>query len=348
MHEIRAIDAHVAGAPVRLLVGGVPRPSGTTLAKRRHWLERHADQVRRTALLEPRGHHDLVGVLFTEPTISTADAGLVFMDAGGYPAISGAAIVAATTIALERGLITKAPDSGGEDGAGAQSESHTVRLDLETPLGLIVAAATVATHDGHTRVTSVQTTGVASYVADAGREVLIGGRRLRVDLAYSGAFYAIVDSEAVGIPIAGARLHDLRRVATEIVTALDGDAALVHPDRPGERALRGAIFTGPPLAEGAHLRSLSLLAHGGCDRSPSITDSGAVMSILHAMGLMQEGDDFVHEGLVGLPSHGRIVRQTRVADLPAIVPEVTASAWVVAEQTLIVADDDPLREGFTL
>ncbi len=339
--EFRVVDAHVAGAPVRLLVSGVPRPSGATMAKRLTWFERQADHVRRVTVLEPRGHRDLVGVMLMEPVSNGADAGLLFLDAGGYPALNGAAVMVAATIALERGLITKARLPG-------DSLDAIVGLAFDTLAGTVLAHAQIESAGDSTLVTSVTVTGVPSFVAYAGYDLSVGSRRFRVDLAYGGVFYAIVDSEAVGIPLVIDRLSDLRRLGAHICATLDGHEALVHPGGPGRSSLGGAIFTGPPQAPDAHLRSVTVVGHGGCDRSPGVTGTAAVMAVLHAMGLLQEGDEFVHEGLLGLPERGRVVRSTHVGDMPAIVPQVTGTAWITGEQTLLVDDDDPLRDGFRL
>ncbi len=334
------VNTHVGGAPVRMLLDGVPRPLGSTMMKRRAWFERHADNVRRATILEPRGSTDVVGVFLTEPTSESADAGLLFLDAGGYPVLNGAAVVAAVTIALERGLVTKA---GQLDLLGG---GEVVRLDFDTPAGLVVAQAQVSRQEGVTRVRSVRVTGVPSFVAQAGGSVAVGSRRLRVDIAFGGAFFAIVDSEAVGIPLTVKWLSELRRLGVEICAALDDTEGLTHPSEPGRRPLGGAIFTGPAEASDAHLRTVTIVPHGGCERSPSISSTSAVMAVLDAMGLLLDGSEFVHEGLLGVCERGRVLRHTRVGDYPAVVPEVTGCAWVTGDQTLVVDSADPLHEGF--
>ena len=50
-------------------------------------------------------------------------------------------------------------------------------------------------------MTSVAVTGVPSFVHSAGLPLRIGTRNVTVDIAFGGEFYAIADSEAIGIPI---------------------------------------------------------------------------------------------------------------------------------------------------
>ncbi|PYR05463.1 MAG: proline racemase, partial [Acidobacteria bacterium] len=40
MIELRTIDAHAAGEPLRLIVGGFPSPHGRTMLDKREWLKR--------------------------------------------------------------------------------------------------------------------------------------------------------------------------------------------------------------------------------------------------------------------------------------------------------------------
>src|SRR5439155_15320613 len=95
MHQVlKTIDAHVAGEPLRLIVDGAPRPIGKTMAQKRDWMKRHADGLRRTIVLEPRGHRDMCAAMLTEPVAPGSDAGVIFLHNDGYPAISGHGIVA--------------------------------------------------------------------------------------------------------------------------------------------------------------------------------------------------------------------------------------------------------------
>jgi len=68
MVTIRTLDAHVCGASLRLIVEGCPALRGRTMGEKRTSAGKLADAMRRTVLLEPRGHADLLGAVLTEPT----------------------------------------------------------------------------------------------------------------------------------------------------------------------------------------------------------------------------------------------------------------------------------------
>src|SRR5579859_4733976 len=110
MTELKTIDSHAAGEPLRLVVGGFPSPVGVTMSQKREWVKRHADHLRRALMLEPRGHADMYGALLTEPVSPGSHAGVLFMHNEGYSTMCGHGIIAVTTIALERGLLMPGGD----------------------------------------------------------------------------------------------------------------------------------------------------------------------------------------------------------------------------------------------
>jgi proline racemase len=169
-----------------------------------------------------------------------------------------------------------------------------------------------------------------------------------VDVAFGGAFYAIVDVEAVGLSIAADRLPDLRRVGMEIKHAVEAARQVVHPEDPGLTGIYGTIFTGPAHSEGADLRNVTIFADAEVDRSPCGTGTCAVMAVLDGMALLPDDRPFVHEGIVDTTFRGRVLRRTTVGEWPAIVPELEGSAWFTGEHHFVVDDADPLKDGFRL
>src|SRR5438874_11567649 len=129
MISVKTIDAHAAGEPLRLIVGGFPSPRGRTMLEKREWVRRHADHLRRALMLEPRGHADMYGAILTEPVAPGSDAGVLFMHNEGYSTMCGHGIVAVTTMALERRLL--------------MTGSRDPVVVYDSPAGAIRARATV-------------------------------------------------------------------------------------------------------------------------------------------------------------------------------------------------------------
>jgi proline racemase len=331
--RITTIDAHTAGEPLRLIVNGFPPVQGQTILEKREWIRENLDHLRTALMLEPRGHADMYGALLTEPERPDSDAGVLFMHNEGYSTMCGHGIIAVTTIAFERDLIVS---------------RRTGELMLDSPAGPIHARATMGHADGRPRVTSVSFTNVPSFVLHPAVPVRVGGRDVRADVAFGGAFYAIVDSEAAGIPVRQDRLDDLRRAGMEIKRAVEAVVRVAHPDEPGLHGIYGTIFTGPPSAAGADLRNVTIFADAEVDRSPCGTGTCAVMAVLSAMGLLGRDQTFTHESIIGSLFRGRVAAETAVGELPAIVPEIEGEAYITGENTFLIDERDPLRFGFRL
>jgi proline racemase len=339
MKPLKTVDAHAEGGPLRLVVDGFPAPRGKTMLERRDWAARHADHLRRSLMLEPRGHADMCGAVLTEPVSPGAHAGLLFMHNEGYGEMCGHGIIAVTTIVLERGLLMP-----GGDGA-------TVVFD--TPAGTIRARASSRVsgldnpREGDVvRVEHVSFLNVPSFVLHGGLSVKLGARHVRADVAFGGVFYAIVDSEAAGLPIDAAHVPELRRAGMEIKGAIDATRAIAHPIEPRLQGMHGTIFTSPPHDDRADLRTAAVFAAGAVDRSPSGTGAAAILAVLDAMGFVGGDRPFVCESVIGTRLALRVAGRTAVGDYEAIVPEIEGSAWIVGEQTFFVDEADPLALGF--
>ena len=326
--SLRTIDAHVGGQPTRLIVDGFPTPRGKTMSDKRVWAVRHADQIRRMLMHEPRGHLDMCGAVLTEPVSPGAHAGLLFMQGDGFPILAGDAIASVVTIALERGLI----EPGGD--------RSTIVFD--TPAGTI---RTRAERDG-VRVRRVAYTLPPSFVFTAGMDVAIDGRRIRADIAFGGLFYAIVDGESAGLPLDGRYLPDLRRVGRQITEAVEAAVTVNHPGDAALSGVCGTIFTAPSRDGAADLRNVTVFGAGGVDRSACGTGTAAVMAVIDAMGLLDDTRPFTHESLLDTTLAARVAGRTLVRDIPAIVVEVESSAYVTGEHTFVATADDPFRAGF--
>ena len=255
----------------------------------------------------------------------------------GYSTMCGHGIIAVTTLAIERGLVH--PRREGEN-------------VFDAPAGPVRASAHLAQANGANgvgrRVERVSFVNVPSFVLHPGLTVRVGSREVRADVAFGGAFYAIVDAESVGMSILPARLPDLRRLGMDIKRAVEAAVTVEHPLDGGLKGIYGTIFTGPPDREDADLKNVTIFADAEVDRSPCGTGTCAVMAVLDAMGLLAPGRDFCHESIVGTVFKGRVANRTQVGDSPAIVPELEGSAWITGEHTFLVDDRDPLHAGFRL
>jgi proline racemase len=330
--RFQTIDAHTGGEPLRLIVDGWPEPQGTTILEKREYAKRKQDHLRRVLMFEPRGHADMYGALLTKPERADSDTGVLFMHNEGYSLMCGHGIIALTKILCERqGPWSTVHRPGSAD--GSQS------LVFDAPAGQIKAQYAGG---------AVSFLNVPSFVLAAGVPVTIGARTMRVDVAFGGAFYAVVDAEAAGLAVVPSRLAELREMGDAISRAVEKLVKVVHPTETGLNGVYGTIFTGPPDAEGADLKNVTIFADKEVDRSPCGTGTCAVLSVLDAMGLASPEKPFVHESIVGSTFSARVSSRTTVGEFPAIVPELTGTASITGEHTFIVEPGDIFPKGFRL
>jgi proline racemase len=66
------------------------------------------------------------------------------------------------------------------------------------------------------------------------------------------------------------------------------------------------------------------------------------------MGLLAPGQSFTHESIIGTLFRGRVLEDTTLGELTAIVPEIEGEAYITGESTFLIDERDPLRHGFRL
>jgi proline racemase len=167
---------------------------------------------------------------------------------------------------------------------------------------------------------------VPAFVHSAGLPLRVGIRNITVDIAFGGEFYAIVDSEAIGVPIEMANGSVLVRMGREIKDAVESAIRVQHPRHADIRGIQGTMFTGPSRGA-ADLRSATVMDGEVLRRSPGFTATAALMAVLDAMGVLTEAHSFTHEGVIGTTLEGR-VGEREEGDLPAIVPIIEGSASI--------------------
>ncbi len=349
--KIEAVDTHVCGEPGRVIVGGVPDVPGETMFEKMKYLEREMDGLRKLMLREPRGYPAANCNLILPPTRPEADAGYVIMEQVEYPPMSGTNTIAVATVLIETGRV--------------KVEEPVTELTLESPAGLIRVRAEVAS--GKVKSVTFQNVPAFAVHLDAKIEVPQLGA-VTVDVAWGGMFYVIADAEPLGLRLTPDEAGDIVRVGEMIKAATQEQLDCVHPENPEVRGVTIAQLSAPPLHDGhssqprneVDRRNAVVVSTGELDwdkpsswtgvldRSPCGTGTCAKMATLHAKGELPLGQEFRHEGILGTVFTGKLLRETKVGDYPAVVPTLTGSAWITGYASYVVDPDDPFPEGFTV
>jgi len=329
-HTFSCIDGHTCGNPVRLVTGGAPRLDGATMIEKRAHFERDYDWIRTGLMFEPRGHDMMSGSFLYPPTSEDGDVSILFIETSGCLAMCGHGTIGTITFAIENGLV-----KGREPG----------RLKLDVPAGRVVAEYRM---DGP-HVEEVRITNVASFLHSEGLEVdcpRLGP--IRVDVAYGGNFYAIVEPQENYRDMADFTAGELVGMSPELRRRLNERYEFVHPEQPAIRGLSHILWTGAPRHPEAHARNAVFYGDKAIDRSPCGTGTSARMAQLAAKGRLKPGDDFVHESIIGSLFRGRVERAAEVAGRPAIIPSIGGWARMIGYNTIFIDDRDPFAHGFVV
>ena len=328
---ITVVGCHAGGEIGNVVTGGVLPPPGATVFEQMQALRRDGDGLRRLLLREPRGSVACHANLIVPSSRRDCDSGFIIMEPTEYPPMSGSNTICTATVLLETGMVE-------------MHEPETL-LRLEAPGGVVEVRARC--RDG--RCESVELTNVPSFAArlDAPLEV-DGLGTLTVDVAYGGMWYAIADAAALGFAIEPDEARDLSLAGERIRTAAREQLPCVHPENADIAGVSIVQIAGPWQGVGAVSRNAVVVSPGRLDRSATGTGLSARMAVLHARGLMKTGDGMTHASAIGSAFEGRIVEETRVGELQAIVPAIRGSAWITGISQLVVDQTDPFPEGYIL
>jgi trans-L-3-hydroxyproline dehydratase len=349
---LQTLELHCAGEPLRLIRTGYPQVPQGPILERRRWVEEHADWARRVLMYEPRGHRDMYGAVLLPPDRTDADIAVLFLHNAGYSTMCGHGIIALTTGLIEERLYPA-------------TEPVTV-IRYETPAGLVTATADIriGAHGGP-EVRLVRFYNVPAYrhqanivldvpgVALHGDAVARGG--IRVDLAFGGAYYGIVDAAELGLRVVPEQVDELTRVGAAITEQLRRDHTPTHPTEPDLGFVYGTIIvdTDPATSpdgrgRGATMRNVTVFADAEVDRSPCGSGTSALLAHLYAQGRLAIGQSIVNASITGEAFEARVEAEALVGDRPAVTTSVAGIGFVTGYGSYVVDERDPLGDGFLL
>ena len=327
---ISAVDSHTEGMPTRVVNGGVAPLPGTTMLERKLHFEAHLDDLRLLLMREPRGHAAMSGAILQPALRADCDWGVVFIEVSGCLPMCGHGTIGVATVLVETGMVEV-------------TEPETL-VRLDTPAGRVDARVEV--RDG--RAVSVALRNVPSFLLHRDRSVtLADGTELAYDLAYGGNFYALVDAAAAGVRVDPADAPRLIARGAEVMAAVEADCHPVHPLDDRIAGCHHVVFCAPGT-DGADADTATSIHPGWLDRSPCGTGTSARLAQLHARGELATGEPFVNASVIGTRFAGRVLEETTVGELPAVVPEIRGRAWVTGTAQYLLDPDDPFPTGFSL
>ena len=330
--SIEVVGCHAAGEIGDVIVAGVEPPPGATVWEQSRWIDQ--DQtLRRFMLNEPRGGVFKHVNLLVPATHPDADIGFIIMEPMFTPPMSGSNSICVTTVVLEMGIVDMV--------------EPVTTVVLEAPAGLV--EATAQCRDG--KVEQVTVRNVASFAANQDLQLDVAGYgTVRVDTAWGGDSFVMVDAEDVGLEILPEHGAALAELGQRIRTAANEQLRFEHPELdwpdfsfcqiagplerlgPGDFAMRNTVVIDP----------------GKLDRSPTGTGVSARLALLHAQGVVATGDTLRMRSIIDSEFVGVIEAETTIGALPAIIPTISGTAWRTGRYSYELDPTDPWPLGYRI
>lgn len=327
---LKTIDSHTEGEPTRIVYDGFPHLEGSTMMEKKQYLMKHYDFLRRAMMLEPRGHRDMFGAVLTSPVHEEADMGVIFMDSGGCLNMCGHGSIGTASMLVETGIV--------------KAQEPYTEVVLDAPSGLIRTKVHVV--DGHAVDVSIFNVPSFLYKKDLTVEVP-GYGPVTCDISFGGSFFAIVDATKLGLVLEPENIEAITDLGMKLRDTINRCVDIKHPTL-DISTVDLVEFYAPTSTPGADLRNCVIFGDAQADRSPCGTGTCAKLADLHARGLIGIGQPFVYEAITGSLFTGTVVRETELAGIPAIIPEINGSAHITGLNSWLIDESDPLTYGFLL
>ncbi|MAM39241.1 proline racemase family protein [uncultured Salinicola sp.] len=329
---IHSVSCHAEGEVGDVIVGGVTPPPGDTLWAQSRWIAR--DRTLRDFMLnEPRGgvfRHVNLLVPAKDPR---AQMGWIIMEPEDTPPMSGSNSLCVATVLLETGILPM-----------QEPETHLV---LEAPGGVIEVVARCESG----RVLDVTVRNLPAFVDQRDLQLEVPGLgTLRVDTAFGGDSFVIVDAEDLGFRLLPDEARELVEAGIRITNAVNDQFGFHHPANPDWRHVSFCQIAAPLTREGdAWLgRNTVAIQPGKLDRSPTGTGCSARMALLHAQGKLGLNETFIGESIIDSRFVCRLDGTTRVGDVAAVTPLIRGRAFITGTHQHTLDPQDPWPGGYRL
>ena len=331
-NAVGIVHCHAEGEVGDVIISGVAPPPGETIWQQAQWIARD-QSLRNFVLNEPRGGVFRHVNLLVPAMGSGAAMGFIIMEPEDTPPMSGSNSICVSTVLLETGIIT-------------MQEPET-RFTLEAPGGLVDVSAQCC--DGKAQRITVKN--VASFADQLDVHLEVEGiGTLKVDTAYGGDTYVIVDAESTGFEIRPDEARDICSVGTRITAAANEQLGFRHPANPDISGISFCQFTKPVFEEAGQRvgKNAVVIRPGKVDRSPTGTGLSARLAVMHKKEQAKVGDSLLARSIIDSEFLGRIEEEVQIGDRMAIRPSISGRAWLTGKSQMTLDRTDPWPGGYRL
>lgn len=264
---VHVVSCHAEGEVGDVIVGGVAPPPGETVWEQRAFIAQD-ETLRNFVLNEPRGGVFRHVNLLVPPKNPAADAAFIIMEPEDTPPMSGSNSICVSTVLLDSSILPM--------------QEPVTKLTLEAPGGLVQIKADCA----NGKAERITVHNVPSFADQLDLHIEVEGiGTLRVDTAFGGDSFVLVDAVDLGFEIVPEEGADLASFGARITDAANEQLGFSHPETDwnhfsfcqiaGPLKRRNGILTG---------KNAVAIKPGKLDRSPCGTGASARMAVLLAKG----------------------------------------------------------------
>ena len=326
--EFECIDAYTAGNPVRLVVGPKPDLKGKNIAEKRLNFINNFDWIRTGLMFEPHGHDMMSGSFFYDPSDLKNDVSILFIETSGCLPMCGHGLIGAITVLIEEGLVIPKVEG---------------KINVETPAGLVKALY----KKKNNKVISVKFNNVASFLAVSNLYVqsdFLG--KLKVDVAYGGNFYAIVDIQSNFKGIEYYSASDLISFGRDLRIKVNNLQNFVHPLDENIKMCTHVLWSGKSSSDKLCSSNAVFYGEKAIDRSPCGTGTSARLAQKYFKGELNLGQKFIHKSIIDSQFVGCVEEEVSIGNFKGIIPSIEGNARIIGYNKLIFHPSDPYLSGF--
>lgn len=328
---ITTIDSHTEGEATRLIVDGLGTIPGDTMMQKLDWFKFTHDPIRNILTKEPRGPKILAAAV-TKSVSPDAAFGLIYMDAKRYPYLCGHATIGAVVTLAKTGFL--------------KLDQGENRVGVDTPSGRMEACVTL---DGEA-IISVTIEMVPSFVYKTGRQLEVEGfGTVPVDIVCTGGFFAMVESEKIGIPADLKHKDQLIDLGMKIIDAANEQIRVSHPVRPNVNTVDVTEFYDSYHEDGrAWGRGMVIYGESHADRSPCGTGTAAKLALLHNADKLGSNESYINYSPLGTSFRAKLVKKKKIGNYDGFVTQIEGMAYITGIHHFFVENHDPFQQGFIL
>ena len=329
---IQIVSCHAEGEVGNVIIAGVELPPGESLWEQSRWI--HQDQaLRQFVLNEPRGgvfkHVNLLVPAINPKAIQ----GFIVMEPEHTPPMSGSNSICVSTVLLNTGIVS--------------IQEPITEFILEAPGGLVPVKA----YCEKGKAKSIEIHNLPSFADQFDTNLEVEGiGTLKVDTAYGGDSFVMVNAAELGFEIKPDEARDISEIGAKITVAANQQIDFNHPHNPDWNHISFCQLALPIFEEkGVKVsKNTVVIDPGKLDRSPCGTGCSARMAILNAKGLLKKGEQMIGRSIIDSRFDCSIIDEITIGDKKAIISSIRGRAWITGTHELTLDSDDPWPEGYRL